>query len=218
MIRADGRLAALARLALAAACALALSGCISLLPNAKPSQLYRFEYRAAAAPGPAGAAGAVPLSARTDVYLANGSFPQEAASDQILTQNGARVAYIAASRWVAPAVVLWDQAVHSAFEATSGQVRLISRGEPASSAYALRLDVLTFETDYADDTPTVRVRVHATLTRTRDRQVIAEQTFEARAPAQANRVTAITEAYNRAVAEVLNAVVAWTANQATLTT
>lgn len=211
MIRAT-RPAALARVTLAAACAVALTGCISVFPKTKPAQLYRFDYAAPAA------AAATPSAAgpRADVYLANGSFPLEASSDQILTLNGAQAAYIAQSRWVSPAAVLWDEAVHAAF-ASAGGVRLISHGEPARSAYALRLDVLKFEADYDGGAPNVEVRVHATLSRTRDRTVIGEQTFDVRTPADANRVSAIVRAYDQAVGQVLRDIVGWTNSQAVAT-
>lgn len=202
MIRATR--AALARPALALACALSLSGCISVFPKTAPAQLYRFQYQAAAPAQPE-------AGSRTGVYLATSGFAQEAASDQILTLTGERAAYIAESRWVAPAAVLWEQAVHDAFDATAARVRLVTRGEPGRAPYALRLAVVNFETDYdGGGGPTVLVRVRATLTRARTREVAGEQIFEARVPAKANRVSAIVAAYDDGVDQVLNAIVRWT--------
>ncbi|MBW8813978.1 MAG: membrane integrity-associated transporter subunit PqiC [Caulobacterales bacterium] len=197
------------RLALLACAALSLSGCISLLPKSKPAHLYRFgEPVAAAAPD---------MPARTvGVFRSNGAFQRESAGDRLLTVDGGKVAYIAQTRWAAPATVLWDEAVLAAFDADPGPVRLISRGEPASAAYVLRLDVRNFEARYDHGpkaAPTVLVRVRAAMTRGTDKQ-LAEKIFEASVPARDNRVGAIVPAYDKAVGEVLKAIVAWTNQQA----
>jgi cholesterol transport system auxiliary component len=199
------------RLLVLGACALSLSGCISLLPKSKPAQLYRFGQTATATataetdPGPA--------TGRVGVFRANGTFQRESAGDRLLTITGEKVAYIAEARWVAPAAVLFDQAVLGAFEAAPGKVRLIARGEAAKSAYALRLDVRNFETHYDSGpkaAPSVVVRVRAVLSRSRDSGLAGEKIFEAKVRARDNRVGAITEAYDKALAEVLGELVGWT--------
>jgi cholesterol transport system auxiliary component len=116
---------------------------------------------------------------------------------------------------VAPAVVLFDEAVGQAFDASP--IRLIARGQQGRSAYALRLDVRNFEARYASGrgaAPTVVVRVHAALSRS-DQTIVGEQIFEASVPAADNRVGAIVGAYDRAVSEVLGKLVAWTEATAT---
>lgn len=201
---------ALLRLALAAAAAVALSGCVSLLPKTKPVHLYRFGADAAA---PADAA-----AGTVGVLRANGSFQREAAGDRLVTVTDGKVAYLAETRWAAPAAALWDEAVAGAFDADPGPTRLIARGERGSPDYVLRLDVRAFETRYdhgPKDAPTVVVRVRAVLTRNSDRSLVAEKIFEARAEAARNRVRAIVPAYDRAVAEVLDGLVTWTNAQAT---
>jgi cholesterol transport system auxiliary component len=191
----------------ALACALALGGCVSLLPKSKPVHLYRF--------GQTQAAGeAAPASARS---VAVGSFQREASGDRLLTITGERAAYLADSRWVAPAQVLFDQAVVAAFDGGDGKVRLTSRGDPARTDYVLRLDVRTFETRYeagAGAPPVVLVRLRALLIRDDGRSVAAEQIFESRAPASVNRVSAIVAAYDKATADVVAQLIAWTNQQA----
>jgi cholesterol transport system auxiliary component len=202
---------ALLRLAALGACAVALGGCISLLPKSKPAQLYRFGQAVAAAPAAPSAA------ARTvGVFRTNGTFESAAADDRILTVTGGKAAFIAQSRWVAPASVLFDEAVAAAFDAAPGHVRLVSRGQQGKFAYALRLDMRQFETVYAtpDGAPTVVVRLHAALSRT-DLSIAGEQEFEARVPAGDNRVGAIVAAYDKAVADVIGKLVAWTNTTAT---
>jgi ABC-type uncharacterized transport system, auxiliary component len=190
--------------------ALTLSGCISLLPKSKPAQLYRFgQPAAAAAPGP--------LQGTVGVFQANGVFPGEASGDRILTITGGKAAYIAQSRWVAPAGVLFNEAVTAAFDADPGRVRLISRGQQARSDYALRLDVRNFEARYdagPHNAPTVVVRVRAVMTKA-DLSKTAEHVFEAKAQASDNRVGEIVTAYDKAVADVLGQVVTWTNDSAT---
>lgn len=194
------RPSALTRIAAAGLLAISLSGCISLLPKTKPSQLYRFGL----APSAAG-----PAEGRTiAVFRTSEYFQREASGDRLLTMTGSHAAYIAQARWVAPAEVLFEEAVTNAFEAAPGRVRLVSRGEPQKADLALRLDVRNFETRYDGDAPVVFVRVRALLVR--DHAPVAEQIFEAQAPADRNRVTAIVAAYNQALGKVLGDIVTWT--------
>jgi cholesterol transport system auxiliary component len=206
---------ALLRAGLAAALALStaasLSGCISLLPKSKPAHLYTFGAPAAAQPRPETSAATV------GVFWANGDFQRESAGDNILTITGDKAAYIAETRWVAPAQVLFDQAVQAAFENASGHVRLVPRGAPAPTDYSLRVDVRDFETRYdagRGAAPTVLIRVHASLTQQHQRTLVSEQVFEASARASDNRVSAIVQAYDKALAQILSDLVGWT-NQKT---
>jgi cholesterol transport system auxiliary component len=195
-------------LALAAigVCALALSGCISLLPKSKVSQMYRF--------GPTPAAAPAAQTGSVSVFRTNGDFQEEAADDRILTVSGGKAAYVAEARWVAPAQVLFDQAVVNAFDASP--VRLIARGQQGHAAYALRIDVRSFEARYdsgLNEAPTVVVHLHAALTKA-DQSSVGESDFEARVPASDNRVGAIVAAYDKAATEVIGKLVAWTGAKA----
>jgi cholesterol transport system auxiliary component len=197
------RPSSLPRLVAAGLLAFGLSGCISLLPKQKSAMLYRFGGQ------PPAIAPAAETAVPVGVFRAGGVFQQEAASDRILTITGERAAYIARARWVAPADVLFEQAVTGAFDAAGGRVRLVARGDPAKADYSLRLDVRNFETHYAGETPTVLVRVHAVLLHAANRSDIKETVFEATVPASENRVGAIVSAYDHAVAQVLKDLVPW---------
>jgi len=190
---------------------LALSGCISLLPKTKPSHLYRFGQPAS------DVAATTASTASVGVFRAGSIFQREAAGDRLLTINtDGQAQYVAETRWVAPAAILWDAAVLAAFDADPGPVRLISRGEPAAAQYILRLDVRNFEARYLSGpkaAPTVVVRVRAGITHGTNRDY-AEKIFEHQVRAADNRVTAIVPAYDKAVADVLKDVVAWTTEQA----
>jgi cholesterol transport system auxiliary component len=197
------RVRPLLHLAVAALAALTLGGCVSLLPKSKPVQLYRF--------GTAPPAEALARPQAVSVLRAGGVFQRESAGDRILTITGSRAAYIAGARWVAPAEVLFDEALSWAFDSVPGPARLVARGEPGRADYALRLDVRNFETHYdARHDPVVVVRVRAALSGPAPRFAVpAEQLFEARVPAQQNRVSAIVAAYDKATAQVLNQVATW---------
>jgi cholesterol transport system auxiliary component len=186
--------------------AMLTSACISLVPKSEPATLYRFgqPLSETALTTPVGSVG---------VFRANGQFPREAAGDRLLTFSNGRAAYVAETRWVSPASVLWDAAVTAAFDADPGPTRLISRGELLAAAYILRLDVRNFEARYEDGAkaaPTIVVRVRASLTGTGDRGMVGEKLFEKRVRAADNRVSAIVPAYDQAVGELLSEIVAWT--------
>lgn len=194
------------RLCAASAAALVLSACVTLLPKAKPADLYRFGQPTAANAAPAEVG-------EVNVFKANSLFQRESAGDRMLTISRGRVAYVADTRWVAPAAVLWDQAVLSAFDANAGPARLISRGEPGAAVYVLRLDVRNFETRYDDGpkaAPTVVVRVRAALTGGKTHGLVDEKVFEAEVTPRRNRISEIVPAYDQAVAALLADVVAWT--------
>lgn len=194
------------RTLIVAAAALALSACVSLLPDAEPSQLYSFGSAMtdeAASPGSAESFGLV---------LPSTGFARAASGDRILTMTGAEAAYVAAARWVAPASVLFEEAVARAFDANAGPARLVTRGEVREAASVLRLDVRQFETVYdrgQNAAPIVVVRVRATLVSREDRSLTAEQIFQAEVRAADNRVGQIVSAYDAAVSQVLAELVNW---------
>jgi cholesterol transport system auxiliary component len=171
-------------MAVLAAVALVTSGCVTLLPKAKPVDLYRFGQ-------PASAQVKIVQTGTVGVVRATGGFQREAAGDRLVAITSEKVALIAEARWVTPAVTLWDAAVLAAFDADNGRVRLIARGEPGRAAYVLRLDVRNFEALYERGpkaAPTVLVRVRAALTSNTDRGLIDARIFEARITPSDNKL------------------------------
>lgn len=190
------------------AAALGLSACVSLLPDTEPSQLYSF----GAGPGAAPAAAAPRDAAHFGLSLNSTGFVRAASGDRILTMTGPEAAYVAGARWVAPASVLFEEAVAQAFDANTGPARLVTRGEVREATSVLRLDVRRFETVYdrgQDAAPLVVVRVRATLVARDDRTLVSEEIFEAQVRASDNRVSQIVSAYDAAVSEVLGSLVTW---------
>lgn len=188
---------------------LILAGCITLLPDTQPAQLYRFT------PDP-GTLGAIPSTeGRTPLIRAGGNFHPAAAGDRILTAEGAQAAYLANARWTQSASVLFDQALVAAFAASNGPARLITPGELGRPAFGLRVDVSRFEADYdrgARAAPEVRVDLHIVVTRLKDQKVVREQSFSVSRRASENRGEAIAEAFRDSVSEALGAIIT-TANE-----
>ena len=125
--------------------------------------------------------------------------------------TGSRAAYIADSRWVSPAAVLFNEALSRAFDGNAGAARLLGRGEVGKADYTLRVDVTRFETvyDHGKGGPKIAVDLRATLT-SADRSVTNTRQFNAEVRAGSNRVSSIVEAYDEAVGKALGELVAWT--------
>lgn len=194
------------RLFTLSAAALVLSACVSLLPEAEPSQLYRLEAQIDPRETPAGSASTFGL------ILPSTGFTRAASGDRILTITGNEVAYIAEARWVAPAEDLVQEAVERAFDANPGPARLVTRGELRSAERVLRLDMRRFEVVYDQgqrSAPVVVVRLRATLVSRADRTLVDEQVFEAQIRAGDNRVSAIVSAFEAATSQVLTELVTW---------
>jgi cholesterol transport system auxiliary component len=197
------------------AAAALLSGCVSLLPQQPPVQLYQFGQGATPAEASAGDApsGPAPVGrgqGDLGVVLAQVSLPRASLGDGILTLHGAEAGYIAGGRWLAPAVELFQDAAERDLRTRAGRVRLVGRGDLAAASALLRLDVDEFDARYGPDggPPTVVVSLHASLVRA-DGRVLVQKAVLARRPAGENRVAAIVAAYDAAVAEVLGETAKW---------
>lgn len=187
--------------------AAALTGCITVLPKAKPVALYRFGSAEGAATAVKSAAGK-----RFTVHLAPIAFDSASAGDRILTTDGSRVAYIAGARWVVPAPTLFESAAARAFYANGGDARLIGTGDPTPADYLLKLHVHTFEVRYGvggKGPPTVCVEVYASLTERKLPESSRGRLFKVLVPADSNSVHAIVTAFDAAVGKVLAETVVW---------
>lgn len=204
------RLRAVIRFAGAAALAACLSGCISLLPKSKPSQLYRFGQAPVAAE-----AAADQRVAALGVLKGRVDFPRAAAGDRILTIGAdGRAAYAAEARWISPAVVLFNEALERAM-VFNGGVRLISRPDQGKPDVLLRSEVMAFEARYDQGdkaAPLVVVQLRAVLTRGDNRALVAEKVFDVQVRAADNRLGAIVAAYDHAVAQTFSELLPWVAS------
>lgn len=183
----------------------ALSGCVTVFPQSKPAELYRFE----APPGqPIGA----PARRQQSVLTSPGTFSAEAAGDRLVAVSNGQVAYVRGIRWAAPAEELFRDAVVQTFQHRQGETRLIERGDAADVAFLLRWDVNRFELQYPPDAatpPTAVVVIYASLFRAKDRVVVAQKAFEARALAPANRLSSFASTYDLALGQAVSAMADW---------
>jgi cholesterol transport system auxiliary component len=202
-----------ARLTAVGALALALGGCVSLLPKTPPVQTFQVGR------SPPPAAGVVaPADAGVGVALTSVNLPRAAMGDSILTITGEQTAYLAGARWSAPAAVMVQEDAESAFNAHPGPIRLLRRGDFGSASALLSLDLADFEARYdngAGAPPVVVVSVRATLSRPSG-EALATQTFTVKQPAADNRIAPIAAAFDMATTQALGLVVAWTNGQASL--
>ena len=185
--------------------ALALAGCVSVFPKEPPSQLYRFG-------GQFTAAAAQDQGRHFNVLALPVDFSADIAGNQILTVSGHQAAYIKNARWVSGARSLFTAALANAFDASGGPARLLSRGEAVQPQYFLAIEVRTFEADYLagpGSAPTVRMVVHATLSRPADHTLAGETTLMASVPTGANRGEAIAAAFDQADTQILTDLVKW---------
>jgi cholesterol transport system auxiliary component len=208
-------------LALGLTATLALSGCVSLFPKTSPATTYKL---VATLPAQSAATGGKPQAL---VLLGPIAFTRPAAQDRILTTNGLEAAYIADARWVAPAPVMFQEALASAFDSQS-VVNLATRGEAVGSDYTLRVEIRTFEAQYAADqaitakskkplklkAPTVAVEAHVTLVNLKQKAEASEITFRETEPAADNRVSAIVGAYGVVTTKLIGDIVGWTGKTA----
>ncbi len=183
-----------------------LPGCISVFPKSEPAQLYRF---GTTAPQVQNTTTAEPAF---NVVLGDTGFQHAAAGDRILTVTGTQAAYIKDVRWVTSSKQLFDSALHHAFDADQGPAHLVSSGAIGRTDYLLTLDVRTFEARYhngQDSAPEIAVELRAILESTEDQTAAADRVFKASITASDNRVSAITQAFDQAVSQVLGDLVAW---------
>ena len=85
------------------------------------------------------------------------------------------------------------------------------------SGYWLEIEIADFQAEYASAgaPPTINVRLLARVASTRDRNVLASFTAGARQTATDNRLTAIVDAYERAVNSALVEIVGGTSRTLT---
>lgn len=187
-----------------------LGGCITLLPNVDPVQLYRFGFNADLLKnGNDIAAEPVTGDELAEVYISGISLPKAAAGDGILTTENSLVSYIEGARWASPADTLFESAVSEGFDRVANSVRLSDRGRGAAK-YRLDIQVRRFETAYTKRQPTVVIALDVTMVRLSNRTAVAHKYLSREIKASSNRVTEIVPAYEEAVTLMIADIVAFT--------
>jgi cholesterol transport system auxiliary component len=124
-----------------------------------------------------------------------------------------RLDYFADARWSGPLdEVLQDLAVQ-AFHANPGLRNVSADASVFASTYWLELEVTDFQAEYSGNqaAPTVHVHFLARVGSSADRHVLGRFEPDIRVPAADNRMTAIVDAYNRAVDQAFAEIAAGTA-------
>jgi cholesterol transport system auxiliary component len=132
-------------------------------------------------------------------------FPAESGGDRILTSRGGNVAYVADSRWIAPAAQLFNTTLRREFARSLPGVRLVGPGEGLRADFVLSVDVRRFEAVYdSGEAPVITVEANVKLIRWTDQANVGGWTFTSRRPASENRVASIVSAYDGATIETID--------------
>lgn len=183
--------------------ALLATGCISVLPDAKPAAA---RYQLSHVAIEAGDAPVVEWSLSIDDPTATRTHDT---SMIVLIREDARVEYFSGAEWVDRAPRLFAAALVRSFE-NSGRIRgVASRGEQPHSKFILQTDVRDFHASYAGGERTALTSVHARLIDARGR-TYAAKLFEARVPIDRDSAAATAIALNDGSRKVIGEIVAWT--------
>jgi cholesterol transport system auxiliary component len=200
------------RRALAATLVLGLVGCASLLTD-KPKPLYQLTPKSTY---PAGLPH-LPGQLLVDLPLAPGGLDSERIA---LSRSPVSLDYFAEGEWTDRAPRLVQTALLESFE-NSRTVTAIDRETIGLSAdLVLKTELRHFEAVYdsPNGPPQVWVVVNARLVKMPERKIIAQQSFEARAPAADNKIADIVLAFDEALGKVMKQTVTWTVTNPALQT
>src|SRR5690349_11427947 len=128
-----------------------------------------------------------------------------------LMKSAISVDYFAGAAWTDRAPVMVQSLLIESFENT-GKIAAIDRESLALRAdYVLEPDLRDFTAIYGQaDMPVARVRMGLKLVRLPEKQIVAQRTVSADAPAQQNSVSAVVEAFNTALHQAIGDAVVWT--------
>jgi cholesterol transport system auxiliary component len=184
------------------AASLALAGCITVGAGERPEVSLRAIAEPAIEPGPR----------RADWHLLVDvpKAPEPIDGPRIvLSPRPGEFGVYAGVRWTDSAPRHLQSLVVRAFERSG---RLAGVAPIASSARAdrlLELDLDAFHAAYDADGDAVRIAFTARLIDARSNRIVGSRRFEARAPLESRRLDAVVASFDRAVAEVVPALVEW---------
>lgn len=188
--------------------ALALAGCVNLLPQSTPSSIYRLS-----TPEPAGGNAAGRQVVRVDLPLA----PRGIASDEIaISLSNGELAFIDGAKWISTTPRLVQDLVIGAIDAYEPDL-IASRPEDGVIAeYELHTEVRSFEAVYRDGpdlAPLVIIQMRVRMVRLSDRSLLGVQAVGAQAQARSNTVGDIVAAFDAAAQETASEISAWATQQ-----
>ncbi len=184
--------------------ALALGGCSSMIGPGPSPQLYVLRPRLNAV------SDAPRVSWQLAVALPNAALSLDTA--RIALQRTAdTMDYYANSAWQDRAPLLVRRAIIEGFEESGKIAAVASDTEGVRADYTLQSDLRAFEARYdtPDGAPEVVVDIAARLLQTPGRKITASLMVRKTARASANSVPAVVAAFDRALAEAVEQIVAW---------
>lgn len=188
-----------------AALAVAPAGCSSLLAGAPAPNLYTLTPVPTVDFPPGG--GRVSWQLLVDAPVSAAALDTERIA---LSRSPTTVDYFADAAWTDHAPLLVQSLIVQSFE-NSGRIAAVGRESMALRAdYILNTELRHFEADYGSGSPVARVELAAKLVRATDRNIIAQERFNATLPAKANQVPDVVEAFNAALHQALRQLVDWT--------
>lgn len=194
--------------AISAGVLLLTSGCISLLPETEPAQLYRLASVDGAASGLAD--NAEPLI--VDRIAA----PRGLSGDRVALVRDGQIAYMAGAAWLSPAPALLHGALLDTLHAEAPHLAPARSEDGVDARYRLQLELRRFEAEYDQGdraAPLVQVSLMARLIDRDNRRLVATRRIEASQRAAANRQGDIIAAFSTATHAVARELSSWTAEQ-----
>jgi cholesterol transport system auxiliary component len=186
------------RALLLALAAVALAGCTSLFhSNATPEQVYYL--RAAPAATTAAAPTSPSMSLRVGHPL---TAPGLESPHILLVEADHRMNFYTGSRWPAPLADVVEAFALQSLRDSGAWSSVEGSTSPFPSNYLLQVSVRRFEADYTagGPAPTVYVVLDCIFGRREGRDVLATFVATGSAPASANRMSAVVEAFDQATA------------------
>ena len=197
--------------------AAALSGCTGLFhSNARPEQVYYLRAPAANASNVSGAVaggasnGAAvvpPASLRVTHPLTS---PGLDSPRIMLVQSDHRMNFFAGSRWPSAASDVVESLLVQTLRASGAWASVEDTASPFPSDYLLQTSVRRFEADYTGGAvaPVVHVVIDCLIGRGEGRDVIANFSVSASAPAAGNRLSEVVAAFEQASGTALDSLAA----------
>lgn len=185
---------------------LLLSGCIQLLPESQPANIYRLGHEATPSPGSA-EVGEVILIERPGA-------PRALAGNRIATVGSdGELAYISGANWISPAPDLLQELLLDTVDRELPGYSAARPGDGVSSRFTLRVDMRHFEAVYDEGqrrAPQARVALRARLVDSETHSMVGVTTVSGSARAGANRQTEIVEAFSGAARSAAAELAQWT--------
>lgn len=194
------------RTVLMATAALALGGCVNLIPQAEPAAVYRLS-----APEPSGDFNTDQTIVSVGVPLT----PRALSSDDIaISLERGELAFIEGAKWIAPVPRLMQDLIVESIDAFESDLAATRPEDGVEAEYEINTEVRAFEAVYRNGqeaAPTAVIRMRVRLVRLDGRRLIGVYAAGAQAQAMDNRIGEIVAAYDAAAQETAAEIASWAA-------